>query len=820
MRSTGRRHRRGDDQSGNRLRRSEARLHALLADTDDVIALLDPEGHVTYASPAAERLFGQPVESALGTIPLDLVHPDDHSRIVANARANRERPGATDRVEIRVLPQGGEPRLVEATVTNHLEDPSIGGYVVTLRDITAERRTQSALAEMRARFRATFENSPIGMALTTLDGRILKANRAVTQMLGTDDSGVDGASLLNLSHENDREPVQDALRRTAAGYAVGEVLESRLVHMDKRPVAVQMSASPVRGSDGKPMYLVFQIEDRRAIAESGRKVAHQAMNDPLTALPNRTYFVEQLRRSLTELTDDNRLAVLFLNLDHFKVVNDSMGHHAGDRLLVTVADRLRSVIRPDDTIARFEGDTFAVLCHDVTEDRAAVVVAERLLESISKPLALADGEVFVTASVGIAVSEGDLDTPETVIRNADAAMHHAKDEGRARIEMYRSDSHDRAVHHLRVANELHRALERDELRVFFQPIVSMDDGHVSGFEALVRWQHPERGLVGPGDFIDLAEETGLIVPIGGWVLEQACRQLVQWHAAGANVSVSVNLAARQLAEPGLVQTVAEILDRTGANKDKVWLELTESVLMNDAEATIAMLTELRSLGVRLAVDDFGTGYSSMAYLKRFPVDCLKIDRTFVSGLGDDSEDTAICTAVVSLAHALDLGVVAEGIETRPQLRILQELGCERGQGFLFGRPQPAAMWGDRPDLHHLFDGPPADMQPAAHPAPPGPAAHPVPPRAAAAPPRPAGSPSPPPIPQRRPPTPSAPGVATLPSRTPAHPVASTPPPPARVRSTPTAAAHTDAPLFQRSEPSSEPLFRVVGGTDVQAATAD
>ena len=818
IRASGRRHHHVDEASSVRLRRSEARLHALLADTEDVIALLDPQGRVQYVSPAAERLFGQSAAIAIGQVPLDFVHPDDHNRVIANARANSERPGATDRAEIRVLHHDGEPRLVEATVTNHTADGSVGGYVVTLRDITAERRAQNALAELRARFRATFEHSPIGMALTTLDGRIIKANRALTQMVGTDDNGVDGASMMNLTHEEDREHFHDALRRAAAGYGNGDRLEQRLMHVDKRPVAVQISASPVRGNDGHPMYLVFQIEDHSATAESGRKLALQAVHDPLTRLPNRAFFVDQLRNALNELRDDDRLAVLFINLDNFKMVNDSMGHQAGDRLLVTIADRLRNAIRPHDVLARFEGDTFALLCRNVREDTDPEIVAHRLQTAVKKPLALADGEMFVTASVGIAINDGDLDTAETLLRNADSAMHWAKDAGTARIEMFRSDSHDRAIHHVRVANELHRALERQELRVFFQPIVSMEDGHVSGFEALVRWQHPERGLVGPGEFVELAEETGLIVPIGAWVLEQACRQLVQWRAVGADISVSVNLAARQLAEPGLVDTVAEILDRTGVQHDKVWLELTESVLMDDAEATIEMLGALRELGVRLAVDDFGTGYSSMAYLKRFPVDCLKIDRTFVSGLGEDAEDTAICSAVVSLAHALDLGVVAEGIETKQQARALRELGCERGQGFLFGRPQPASTWGVRPDEHHLLEAPEGSAQRTPEP-----------------PPRSTKTPDPG-DPQRGAPAPQLPprpnpGPAPAPAPTPAPAPATTPvpSPPPRLHSMPTVATsepRTDAPsepLFRSvsapSPASSEPLFRVVGGTDVDEGPA-
>jgi EAL domain-containing protein (putative c-di-GMP-specific phosphodiesterase class I) len=305
--------------------------------------------------------------------------------------------------------------------------------------------------------------------------------------------------------------------------------------------------------------------------------------------------------------------------------------------------------------------------------------------------------VFVTASIGIALSGGELETPETLLRNADAAMYRAKEQGRARAEVYESESHDRAVRHLRTGNELHRALERGELRMHYQPIVRLEDGMITGFEALLRWEHPERGLVRPDEFVGLAEETGLVVPIGVWALEESCRQTVEWHNAGCNVTISVNLSPRQLAEPSLPDDVARVLRETGIRPDTVWLEITENTLMRDAESMARSLAALRALGVHLAVDDFGTGYSSMTYLKRFPVDALKVDRSFVDGLGREPEDTAICTAVVSLAHALGLRAVAEGVETPEQLAELRTLGCELAQGYLFGKPEPAEAHGLRPD---------------------------------------------------------------------------------------------------------------------------
>ncbi len=325
------------------------------------------------------------------------------------------------------------------------------------------------------------------------------------------------------------------------------------------------------------------------------------------------------------------------------------------------------------------------------------MLCERVAQAVARPVVLAEGEVYVTASIGIALSGGELETPETLLRNADSAMYRAKDHGRSRAEVFDSGAHDRAVTHLRTGNELHRALERDELRLHYQPIVSLETGRITGFEALMRWEHPERGLVPPGEFIGLAEETGLIVPMGKWALEAACLQAAHWHHRGAPVTISVNLSPRQLGEAGLVDEVAKILHRTKVDPDAIWLEITESTLMRDAEGAVVTLEGLRRLGVHLSVDDFGTGYSSMTYLKRFPVEALKVDRSFVDGLGSESSDTAICTAVVSLAHALDLRAVAEGVETAGQVAALRTLGCELAQGYLFGRPQPAECFGDRPD---------------------------------------------------------------------------------------------------------------------------
>src|SRR5262245_16643188 len=692
-----RRNRRALENVGVRLRRSESRLSALLRTTHDIVAVVDGDGHLTYASPAAERIFGRRIDSLLGSDPFTFIHPEDRERVLGKFLDSIERPGETESIEARVLREDGAWRTLEFSGTNLLDDPAISGLVVTCRDITDRQRAEAELREAQARFRSAFDHAPIGMALIAPGGHCFQVNRAFAQMLGRAEDELAGVALGTLTDPKDRDQVSETMQQAVAGAGASYRINQRFVHADGRPVWVAHSGSVVRGVTGEPLYIVCQIEDVTERRARGELIAHQAIHDPLTGLPNRLLFVDRLRRALATADDDTRVAVLFLDLDNFKVVNDSLGHPAGDRLLVALADRLRGAIRPDDTVARFGGDEFTVLCTGVPDENVAHELARRISHAVSKPLTLSEGEVFVTASIGISLSGGELETPETLLRNADAAMYRAKDHGRARVELFESDAHDSAVRSLRTGNELHRALERGELRLHYQPIINLEIGSVSGFEALLRWEHPRRGLVLPDDFVGLAEETGLVVPIGSWALEEACRQASVWHLAGSPVSISVNLSPRQLAEPRLTEDVARVLHATGIEPASLWLEMSENTLMRGAESAGRTMSAPRSVGVKLAVDDFGTGYSSMSYLKRFPVQALKVDRTFVDGIGREAEDQAICTAVVSLAHALGLRAVAEGVETPEQLAELRTLGCELAQGYLFGRPAPADSWGERPD---------------------------------------------------------------------------------------------------------------------------
>ncbi len=429
----------------------------------------------------------------------------------------------------------------------------------------------------------------------------------------------------------------------------------------------------------------YAIERKRTEVE----LAHQALHDTLTGLPNRALLMDRLGQALSRVGRHAKaLAVLFCDLDRFKVVNDSLGHGAGDDLLVAVAGRLRGVLRAGDTAARFGGDEFVVLCEEIDGERHAVRIAERIVEALARPFPLGDDHVHVHVSIGIAVTDVVSVGAEALVRDADAAMYRAKEGGGQPYEIFDAGMRERAVQRLSTETELHHALARDELRLHFQPQVRMATGALEGVEALVRWAHPERGLVEAEDFVSAAEETGLIHRVGAWVLEHACRQSVDW---GGRLMMSVNLSARQVLHSELPATVARVLHETGCDPSTLCFEITETAVMDDVEGITVVLDDLKALGATLAIDDFGTGYSSLTALQQFPFDVVKIDRSFVAGLATSDQEAAIVAAVISLSHALGLTTVAEGIETVAHLDRLRTLGCDVGQGFYFGRPGPASL---------------------------------------------------------------------------------------------------------------------------------
>lgn len=681
------------------LRASQERFRSLVQHASEFVLIYSADSRIAYASPAVGRFVGGDASRLVGTDQSDLLHPDDRDRFVAGLRGLAESGGRTGSFLARLRRHDGEYRSLEVVATNLLDNPSVAGVVVNARDVTDRLQAEGALRESEERFRSAFEFAPIGMALAEQSGRIVRCNEALAHMLGRSAADITGLTIRDITHPDDWADNDDRIHRLYAGELRGYQLEKRYLHADGHPIWVSVSVSAVRDANGVTQYMIGQIEDITERKAIGERLVHQAIHDPLTGLPNRLLFMDRLRDLMGRThRRRHRVAVLFVDLDHFKVINDSLGHEAGDQLLLAVGHRLRRMLRPTDTVARFGGDEFTILCPDVDDPESVTRLAERVLEEIARPVWLVDGEVFATASIGIACSMQRPDapeSPETLVRDADAAMYRAKELGRRRVEFFDQRLRARTVEHLHIGNDLHRALERSEFELHYQPILELETGRVSGFEALCRWRHPDRGLTGPVDFIGLAEETGLIVPLGAWVLQTACSQLAAWQAEQPDedhpLTVSANVSPRQLAEPSFPGQIRDVIRRSGIRPGSLWLELTETALMHDTESATSTLRALRGLGVHLAVDDFGTGYSSLTHLKRFPIEALKIDQSFIRGLNRDPEDAAIVTAVVSLGHALGLTSTAEGVETPEQLADLRVLGCEYAQGNLFAEPMPGSM---------------------------------------------------------------------------------------------------------------------------------
>ena len=797
------------------VRSSNERFHALVANSTDVLVLLDVEGHAQFASPTIAGNLGIVPDDIIGVDLIEYVHPDHAEVADATFAEVRATPGATAEIEVPALRGDGTYLWMEVRLQNLLDDPAVGGIVLHARDVSARRNAEQALQASEHLFRSLATTAPIGIFRLGLDGRVEFANDRFFEITGLTPDEREAERILEIVHADDRpellaswgtalrsgaefrtsfrilgadgavhqvvgqtSPLSDELGELIG--AVGTVMDvtdlvdarqnasrfqsiiestSDLVviadhegvpqylnraarramgvgaEVDVRsldpsafftPRSWQLlgeEAYPTAADEGvwsgelelvHPMeglvtpvsHVVLASRDEHGSLDfvasisrdmSDRKsleaqLQHQADHDELTGLPNRKPLIAYLETALANAHRfGGSVAVLFIDLDRFKVVNDSLGHHAGDRLLRVLGDRLSAALRPHDRAGRFGGDEFVAICPGIEGTEELERLAERIRTAVRGVVDLDGDEAFVSVSVGAALGIG-TERPADLLRDADAAMYEAKARGRDRVQLFDGTMRLHLVERLQIERELRRALDDDELLLHYQPVVELGSGRIAGVEVLVRWWHPERGLLLPDQFLPVAEETGLIVDIGEVVLEGACAEASQWPidpTTGERIPVYVNLAARELVDLELATRIEKTIQAAGLEPSAVHLEITENALLEDAIATKAALLELRRIGVCLALDDFGTGYSSLAYLKHFPVDALKIDKTFVEGLGDESGDAAITAAIIDVAQRLGLVTVAEGVERVEQAEWLSALGCDLAQGFHFAPPMDA-----------------------------------------------------------------------------------------------------------------------------------
>src|SRR5215213_2054953 len=809
---------------GDELRKSEARYRTVLDTAFDAIVTITPDGVVRWFNRGAERIFGYWAEEVIGQ-PVTVIMPERYRehcvaglhRYLQTGEA-RVVGGTTELVGLR-KDSSEFPIEMSLGVTYENGERLFTGVI---RDVTERKRAESALRESEQRFRGSFERAATGMALVGTDGRFLRVNKSLCEILGYTERELLGKTFQQITHPDDLAVDLEHLRRLLVRVVRTYQTEKRYLHKDGHVVWTLLSVSVVHDEEDEPLYFICQIQDvserkkvEKVIIESEERfrslvqyssdiitildtdgtvhyvspavervtgyrpeeqvgtnafdsvhpddrkqalntfaevlkrpglhpplefrvphkdgswrylehvvnnlvddpavrgvvvnswdvterkalveqLSYQAFHDLLTGLPNRALFMDRLEHASSRANRrGSKVAVLFTDLDNFKVINDSLGHEVGDQLLVAVAERLKACLRPEDTAARLGGDEFTILVEDIAGIGEVVQIAERIAETLQPPFALEDQEVFATASTGIALNSPAQEQAADLLRHADLAMYRAKRRGKARYEVFEPSMDAKALERLMLETGLRRALVRQQFRVYYQPIMALENDKIAGVEALVRWEHPQRGLLLPEEFISVAEETGLIVRIGQWVLREAGKQARIWrerYPGTPPLTISVNLSTREFFHPKLV---AEVLDESDIDPASLQLEITEGALTtNGMSSTDRTLRNLKRMGVQLAIDDFGLGYSSLSYLKRFPVDFLKIDRSFIAGLkrepnGVSTKDTEITKAMIELTHALGFKVIAEGVETSEQLAQLRDMKCDFAQGNYFSEPLPS-----------------------------------------------------------------------------------------------------------------------------------
>lgn len=671
-------------------------LDFLFESSPDALVMADVNGHVVRVNDEFVRLFGYRTTELSGQRLDAMIVP--HDRLEEAASLTR-RVASGERVTldtIRSRKDGSAVHVMTSGIPMRVRG-EVRGVCAVYRDLTERHQIQLDKQISDRRLRLVTENALDIIMVLAGDGRIQYISPSVRRVLGYEPEERIGRAAFELIHVDDVLDVEGAFIQMLGSPGPGQPIEFRHAHRDGswrmlEAVPNNLISDPAVGAI---VITLRDVTDRRlaeeALRVSQERLAHEALHDALTGLPNRAYFMDRLDECIARAhrRKDDLFAVLFLDLDRFKVVNDSLGHLTGDLLLTAIARRLETCLRPGDSVARLGGDEFTILLDHLEQPDDAMRVADRVEQSLAEPFNLNGHEVYTGASVGIALSTSGYARAEDCLRDADTAMYRAKSKGRGRYEVFDRSMHQHAVSLLQLETDLRRAIGRGELFLQYQPIVCLQDECLAGFEALLRWKHPEKGIVMPETFIALAEETGLILPIGSWVIGEACRQVRHWRNTlpmSEDLSVSVNLSARQFEQPDLVERVADALQECGLDGSALKLEITETVLMANAEASNNVLSRLRKLGVQVQVDDFGTGYSSLSYLHRFKIDTLKIDRSFVGGLAGEGEPLEIVRSIITLGRNLGVAIVAEGVETIAQLDTLRDLGCEYVQGYLFAHP--------------------------------------------------------------------------------------------------------------------------------------